>query len=78
MNYIIINAGDKVEECIKNHIDIMIDDSSYNCQKLKENNIRTLLFAEANINSDNINSFNDWNNLKRIIDNEMISNQKQI
>ncbi len=45
---IFINAGDKVDICIDNNIDIMIDDSFYKYDRLKSNNIKTILFDEYN------------------------------
>lgn len=64
---VIINAGDKVKECIDNKIDLMIDDSIYNYNKLVENNVNVLLFDENNCVIDNINKFNNWNDLDNII-----------
>ena len=45
---IFINAKDKVDICIKNNIDIMIEDSFYNYDQLTSNNIKTILFDEYN------------------------------
>lgn len=45
---IFIDAGDKVDICLKNNIDIMIEDSIYNYDRLTTNNINTILFDEYN------------------------------
>ena len=49
-NIIITNAGDKVDACIENKIDIMIEDNPYNYNKLRQNNINTLLFDDQDAN----------------------------
>lgn len=64
---IYINAKDKVDICINNNIDIMIEDSIYNYNKLKENNINTILFDENN-NYPNINNrISSWNKIDKVL-----------
>ena len=46
VNKINIDAKDKVDACLNNQIDIMIEDNIYNCNKLQENNIDTILYDE--------------------------------
>ncbi len=38
---------DKAEVCKKENIDIMIDDSIYNCKNISENKIKTIYFKDA-------------------------------
>ena len=67
---IFINGKDKVEICINNNIDIMIEDSHYNYDRLIDNKIRTILFDEHNKNTDVIDRVLNWNDISNKI-NEM-------
>ena len=60
-------AGDKVDFCINNNVDIMIDDSVYNCTRLKENKIKTILYDEEN-KYDWKYKVNNWNDLENRIE----------
>ena len=67
---IFINGKDKVDICINNNIDIMIEDSRYNYDRLIDNKIRTILFDEHNKNTDVIDRVLNWNDISNKI-NEM-------
>ena len=64
---IFINSKDKVDTCIKNNIDLMIDDSYYNYQSLTNNNINTILFDELDSYKYINNRINNWNELINIL-----------
>lgn len=60
---IYINGKDKVDICIQNKIDVMIDDSYYNYERLVNNGINAILFDEHN-RYQNINKrISNWNEL---------------
>ena len=60
---IIIDAKDKVDACINNNIDIMVDDNLYNYNKLISNNIKTILFDDNNKYQEINLKINNWNDL---------------
>lgn len=60
---IFIDGKDKVDVCILNKIDVMIDDSRYNYQKLLDNNIKAILFDEHEKNKDIVNRVVCWNDI---------------
>ena len=64
---IFINGKDKVEVCVNNRIDIMIDDNLYNYYMLTKNNINALLFDDKNRYDIIDNRVNDWNKVVKII-----------
>ena len=64
---IFINSKDKVDTCIKNNIDLMIDDNYYNYQALTNNNINTILFDELDRHKHINNKINNWNKLIDIL-----------
>lgn len=64
---IFINGKDKVDVCVNNRIDIMIDDNLYNYYMLTKNNINTLLFDDKNRYDIIDNRVNDWNKAVKII-----------
>lgn len=64
---IFINSKDKVDTCIKNNIDLMIDDNYYNYQALTNNNINTILFDELDRYKHINNKRNNWNKLIDIL-----------
>lgn len=64
---IFINGKDKVDICIKNKIDVMIDDSYYNYDKLISNGIVAILFDENNYYSNIKNRINNWEEISKII-----------
>jgi len=67
---IFINGKDKVDICINNNIDIMIEDSRYNYDRLIDNKIRTILFDEHDKNTDVIDRVLKRNDISNKI-NEM-------
>ena len=64
---IFINGKDKVDICINNNIDIMIEDSRYNYDRLIDNNIRTILFDEYSKNPDVIDRVLNWSDISNKI-----------
>lgn len=60
---IFIHGKDKVDICTKNNIDIMIEDSRYNYDKLIDNKIKTILFDEHDKNLDVTNRASNWNTI---------------
>lgn len=62
---------EKVDVCIKEKIDIMIDDNYYICKKMSEKGIKTLYFHSMNrkhINDDeNIHEVCNWGEIYRYI-----------
>lgn len=64
---IFINTKNKVETCLKNNIDIMIEDSKYNYGKLIEKNINTILFDENNKQLNIINKASSWKEVYEVI-----------
>ncbi len=66
---IIIHAKDKVDACLDNHIDIMIEDSLYNYNKLIENNINTILFDDKHKNINIKDRVTSWKEIEKIINN---------
>ncbi|HOP65443.1 MAG TPA: hypothetical protein PLX66_00185 [Bacilli bacterium] len=66
---IVFNKLDKVKACLDNNIDIMIDDSINVLDKVKENNIKVLLFtsiSNENKNTD-IDRVDNWLELEKYI-----------
>lgn len=57
---IFINGKDKVDVCLKEKINLMIEDSRYNYDKLVNNGIHTILFDENNNNLDIDNRVSSW------------------
>lgn len=57
---IFINGKDKVDVCLKEKINLMIEDSRYNYDKLINNGINTILFDEKNNNLDIDNRVSSW------------------
>lgn len=66
---IIIHAKDKVDACLDNHIDIMIEDSLYNYNKLLENKINTILFDDKCKNINIKDRVTSWIEIEKIINN---------
>ena len=66
---IYINGKDKVDICIQNKIDIMIDDSYYNYYKLINNGIKTILFDEHNRYKDVNKKIGNWSELINVLEN---------
>ena len=65
---VFINAKDKVDVCLDEHIDLMIEDSLYNYNKLMDNNIFTILFDENCNNLDIDNRVSSWKEVISKID----------
>ena len=57
---IFINGKDKVDVCLKEKINLMIEDSRYNYDKLINNGIHTILFDENSNNLDIDNRVSSW------------------
>ena len=72
VNGIFINAKDKVDVCIKNNIDIMIEDSYFNFERLKQNNIKTILFDEKEKYPNVETRVSNWNEIEKIFENKRI------
>ncbi len=66
---LIINAKDKVDACIDNNIDIMIEDSVYNYNKLINNDINTILFDDKHKNTNIKDRVISWKDIEKIINN---------
>lgn len=66
---IITNAKDKTDACINNNIDIMIEDSLYNYNKLINKNINTILFDDKHKNINIKNRVTSWKEINKIINN---------
>ena len=64
---VFINGKDKVDICLNNQIDVMIDDSVYNYDRLKENNIKVILFDEHNKHLDIKNRMSSWDEISVIL-----------
>lgn len=60
---IISDAGDKVNACIDNHIDLMIDNNKYNYDMLVANHINALLYDENENYPDENNRVSNWNEI---------------
>ena len=57
---IILDAKDKVDACKEKKVDIMLEDSIYNYNLLKESNVNVVLFDEKN-NSEIKQKITNWN-----------------
>ena len=66
---IIIQAKDKVDACLDNSIDIMIEDSLYNYNKLLDNDINTILFDDKHKNINIKDRVVSWKEIEKIINN---------
>lgn len=58
-----MDAEEKLDICLKNKIDLFIDDAYYYCKQMKDNNIKTfMLSSEINkgIKDDSIPVFRNW------------------
>ncbi|MEG2310619.1 MAG: hypothetical protein RSB76_01370 [Clostridia bacterium] len=66
---LIADAQDKLEECVKYNIDIMIDDSVHICNLLYSNNINALLFnSKLNIDDDvEYRRVDSWNEIENFL-----------
>ena len=62
---------EKVDVCLKEKIDIMIDDNYYICEKMSDKGIKTLYFHSMNrkhlINNKNIHEVYNWGEIYRYI-----------
>ncbi len=65
---IFIDAKDKVDVCLNENIDLMIEDNRYNYNKLIDNNIFTILFDENCNNLDVDNRVSNWKEVISKID----------
>lgn len=66
---IFINGKDKVDVCIKNNIDVMIDDSYYNYERLVSNGIDAILFDDLNRYKNISRRIENWNEVIEILEN---------
>ncbi len=64
---LIIKAGDKVNACIENKIDVMIDNSKYNFDMLVLNDVNAILYDEFNEYEEVENRVTGWNQMIRKI-----------
>ncbi len=60
---LIVNARDKATICKNENVDILIDDSLNNCTVVSEVGIKTLRVVSNSEVADNLNTFNDWNEI---------------
>lgn len=65
---VFIKAKDKVDVCISENIDIMIDDSEYNYNLLVRNNIKAILFDDKRDKLEVVDRIDGWGDLFRYID----------
>lgn len=64
------NHQEKADICLKNNIDIMIDDSTNVCSKCIDNNIKSLLFnTEYNKKENRFERVNSWEEIYKYINN---------
>ena len=64
------NHQEKADICLKNNIDIMIDDSTNVCSKCTDNNIKSLLFNnEYNKKEKRFERVNSWEEIYKYINN---------
>lgn len=64
---IFVDGKDKVDVCIDNDVDIMIEDNRYNYDRLVSNNIKTILYDEHNENLDVEHRVSSWKELEYLI-----------
>ncbi len=66
-------AKDKLDICLKEKIDIMIDDVWYNCKQISENKIKTIYFKDTNKKTleenDYLKEVTNWGEIYRYIKN---------
>ncbi|MDD3241610.1 MAG: hypothetical protein PHQ64_02360 [Bacilli bacterium] len=68
---LITNIDDKGKTAKEENIELFIDDSIINCQKVIENNIDTLLFDNIfNKNNNEIKRINSWNDVYNYVNNK--------
>lgn len=60
---IFVEAGDKVDVCVNNGIDKMIDDSRFIYERLTSNGIDVILFDDKRRNLDITNRVDNWNDI---------------
>ncbi len=61
---LVVNARNKDDACIKEKIDLFIDDSESNCLKVKKAGIKTIRVCNEIENSNsNLICFNNWNDI---------------
>ena len=66
-DHIITSAGNKLDVCIKNDIDLLIDDNKVICELLTKNGIKVILFdSELNKNC-KIKRICHWNEIKKVL-----------
>lgn len=75
---LIINSKVKLEECIKNKIDVFIDDSYSHCKSIKEElNIPVYLFKtryNKDIDDKSIKKVNNWFEIYECLEKEVLNN----
>ena len=75
---LIINCKVKLEECIKNKIDVFIDDSYSHCKSIKEElNIPVYLFKtryNIDIDDKSIKKVNNWFEIYECLEKEVLNN----
>ena len=60
---VIIDAKDKVDACLNNNIDYMIEDNSYNYELMVNRGINVILFDELDKHKDIKNRITKWRDL---------------
>lgn len=64
---IILTEKYKLNECLKNNIDIMIDNSMYIYDELKSGGINVLLFDENNEHKDIVERVSSWKEIEKLL-----------
>ena len=60
---VIIDAKDKVDACLNNNIDYMVEDNSYNYELMVDRGINVILFDELDKHKDIKNRITKWRDL---------------
>lgn len=75
-NFLITESKDKLNSCIKNKIDVFIDDSYSNCKLIKDSmTIPVLLFStryNLNVKDDSLIRVNDWFEIYNYLNKEVL------
>lgn len=60
---VLSKSRDKSDECIKEQVDLYIDDSIWNCNKVLEKGIEVCLFQTRFVSKTELSSVNHWSDL---------------
>ncbi len=69
---LIVNASNKAEICLKEHIDLFIDDSTKHCQAVSKKGITTLQFNSVFENNSKLNKVTTWEEVYHQVQNMYI------